>query len=385
MTVEQKAKRYDEALERARIWKDKSGMPKDRQGILDDIFPELKESEDEKIRKAILAFIRQSSEVLDKQNQNNMIAWLEKQGEQKSITIDINKMVSKYSHTKDGDFGLPINCQIRAYRKGINDALNLSLDIKKQGERKSADSYCQENCRGFQETGKCFADGDCEAKREAESVDKVEPKFHEGDWIVQGYNILKIKCVGNTHYCFETVGGYVDDMLISEIDSQFHLWTIQDAKDGDVLLASDGSIFIFAGVDDCACKYYVALTADNYVKINKETKGGYWETSRAVHPATKEQRDTLFAKMHEAEYDWDAEKKKLKKIDWNKHIKYEPNCPSIIEENTKWSEEDEYMLDETIQHLKQLIEIDKAKHCGCDVQYYQRDIDWLESLHKKNK
>ena len=184
MTVEQKAKRYDEALERARIWKDKSGMPKDRQGILDDIFPELKESEDEKIRKAILAFIRQSSEVLDKQNQNNMIAWLEKQGEQKSITIDINKMVSKYSHTKDGDFGLPINCQIRAYRKGINDALNLSLDIKKQGERKSADSYCQENCRGFQETGKCFADGDCEAKREAESVDKVEPKFHEGDWIV---------------------------------------------------------------------------------------------------------------------------------------------------------------------------------------------------------
>ena len=33
---------YKEALERARIWKEKSGMPKDKQGILDDIFPELK-------------------------------------------------------------------------------------------------------------------------------------------------------------------------------------------------------------------------------------------------------------------------------------------------------------------------------------------------------
>ena len=47
------------------------------------IFPELKESEDERIRKAILELVRQSSEVLDRQNQNNMIAWLEKQGEQK--------------------------------------------------------------------------------------------------------------------------------------------------------------------------------------------------------------------------------------------------------------------------------------------------------------
>lgn len=195
----------------------------------------------------------------------------------------------------------------------------------------------------------------------------------------------QIKNITEDKYTLVGCDGSVTTRPIQEVDKSASAFHIQDAKDGDVLLASDGSIFIFAGVDDCACKYYVALTADNYVKINKETKGGYWETSRAVHPATKEQRDTLFVKMHEAEYDWDAEKKKLKKIDWNKHIKYEPNCPSIIEENTKWSEEDEYMLDETIQHLKQLIEIDKAKHCGCDVQYYQRDIDWLESLHKKNK
>lgn len=39
-------KAYKEALERARIWKYKSGMPKDKQGILDDIFPELAEGEE---------------------------------------------------------------------------------------------------------------------------------------------------------------------------------------------------------------------------------------------------------------------------------------------------------------------------------------------------
>ena len=51
-------------------------------------------------------------------------------------------------------------------------------------------------------------------------------------------------------------------------------------------------------------------------------------------------------------------------------------------ENKKpeWSDEDEYILGETIQHLEELIRIDKAKHCGVDVQYYQRDIDWLKSI-----
>lgn len=52
--------------------------------------------------------------------------WLEKQGE-KSTTINIDKMVMEYSQTKDGDFGLPVNCMIRAYRKGINDALSITL------------------------------------------------------------------------------------------------------------------------------------------------------------------------------------------------------------------------------------------------------------------
>ena len=46
-------------------------------------------------------------------------------------------------------------------------------------------------------------------------------------------------------------------------------------------------------------------------------------TSSPVYPATKEQRDTLFAKMKEAGYIWDAEKKELKKIEqksaWRKN------------------------------------------------------------------
>jgi hypothetical protein len=42
---------------------------------------------------------------------------------------------------------------------------------------------------------------------------------------------------------------------------------------------------------------------------------GYTENGNSIHPATKEQRDLLFQKMHEAGYTFDFEKKELKKIE----------------------------------------------------------------------
>ena len=50
--------------------------------VLEEIFPELKESEDERIRKEIARFIL--IEVEDEIVGNKWIAWLEKQGEKKS-------------------------------------------------------------------------------------------------------------------------------------------------------------------------------------------------------------------------------------------------------------------------------------------------------------
>ena len=61
-----------------------------------------------------------------------------------------------------------------------------------------------------------------------------------------------------------------------------------------------------------------------------------------------------------------------------------PTKPAVFsEQSPAWSEEDEYTLGETIQHLEELIRIEKVKHCGIDVQYYQRDIDWLKSLKER--
>jgi len=50
---------------------------------IDETCPEFREREDEEIRKAILELVRQSTEILEKRNQEQMIAYLEKQSKEK--------------------------------------------------------------------------------------------------------------------------------------------------------------------------------------------------------------------------------------------------------------------------------------------------------------
>ena len=75
--------KYKEALEKAReIYKE------DFKAMwLENLFPELKESEDEKIRKQILSFLKEfECDHYRNLDFSSWIAWLEKQGEQKTNT-----------------------------------------------------------------------------------------------------------------------------------------------------------------------------------------------------------------------------------------------------------------------------------------------------------
>jgi len=144
--------------------------------------------------------------------------------------------------------------------------------------------------------------------------DKIEPKFHEGDWVVVSGEVILICDIRNNLYDVMFADGEHRHYDTNILDKESRLWTIADAKDGDVLVASDDSIFIFAGVAYCACKYYVALTVYNDVSISKDVELSSWEMSNAVHPATKEQCDHLFKVMKEKGYKWCNEKKELKKI-----------------------------------------------------------------------
>lgn len=76
MTIEEKAKRYDEALERAREYKNHGYMMIN--AALDNIFPELKESEDERVKRE---FCKDIWTFIPNERAHKYIAWLEKQGE----------------------------------------------------------------------------------------------------------------------------------------------------------------------------------------------------------------------------------------------------------------------------------------------------------------
>jgi hypothetical protein len=73
-------KAYKEALERAKLSRLQLLDIGEEATEIEYIFPELKESEDERIRKEIISYIKSSGAVTN----SNWISWLEKQGEQKS-------------------------------------------------------------------------------------------------------------------------------------------------------------------------------------------------------------------------------------------------------------------------------------------------------------
>ena len=79
MTEKEKAKAYDEVLKKA------SAAHKDEdrhlKATLERIFPELKESEDEEIRKEIISILRNAYWTSNRNRFNKLVAWLEKQGD----------------------------------------------------------------------------------------------------------------------------------------------------------------------------------------------------------------------------------------------------------------------------------------------------------------
>lgn len=222
---------------------------------LQSVFPELKEkeSEDEKTRKELIAFLEENlylgypDETWDSKGLKRWITWLEEQGKKKPIFNADDWYVSKV----DGK---------------IHDM-----------------TY--------------------------NPTDKVEPKFKIGDYIVNDYCAGKVVALTEDAYLLDTEQG-----IPFSCEHNVHLWTIQDAKEGDVLTVErDKTPFIFKEFDKFHPECPVAYCGidDSGILVNSDD--GWW-TDEEVYPATKEQYDLLFQKMKEAGYEWNNDKKELKKI-----------------------------------------------------------------------
>ena len=325
LSIEEKAKAYDEAIKRA-----KEFVSKDNVEVTEYIFPELKEPEDERIRKALIDGFKRYNDgsLFNGCLVREILAWLEKQGEQKPVF-----------EMKTPEESLGID----------SDTYNKIVDECVYGEQNPAD--------------------------------KVKPKFHEGECITNGDYTWKIVEVKPLDYILQSQDGNIVDDTISHVDEQFHSFTIEDAKDGDVLATNDW-VFIFKGINNnisCYCHY----DYDEDIQIFNVDTNYYMTTGSPIYPATKEQRYLLFQKMHEAGYEWDADKLELKKIEQSPIDVRTTGYWHVedVEQKPAWSEEDE-------NHVKSIlstIECCKAQFPNAQavVEAYNADIEWLKSLKDK--
>ena len=336
LSIEDKAKRYNEALQRTRRWYD-SNTNEGYRGIFEDIFPELKESKDEKIKKVIYGWIyTQPSQFFDSGfSKEEMLAWLEKQGEQKPV-IEMK--------TPEESLGID------------SDTYNKIVDECIYGEQKPADV---EEVNFFDDFRKTYSE--------------VEPKFHEGEWITDGNITIQIEAIKNNCYL------YCGDCALystKTADKVYHLWTVQDAKPGDVLVNQNGEMpFIFKECKNnhiyCYCGYTNRkdIFFDRFVDSEGEELHWLNLYHEQAYPATKEQRNTLMKAMADAGYTFDFDKKELKKI----------------EQKPAWSEEDDKILKSIIINIENLQFSEdmqeKYHHIpNANKSYYQIKIDWLKSL-----
>ena len=180
--------------------------------------------------------------------------------------------------------------------------------------------------------------------------------FKKGDFVViqeTTYLISKIEGLNITLSCNGR-----DCLFDIDVLKNARLWDItKDAKDGDVLAWDDSKcIALFKNIydEDSFNSYgFIGGCTGTF-----ESRQSYHDIEGS-HPATKEQRDLLFQKMHEAGYEWDADKKELIKI----------------EQNTAWSEEDEQIYRKCICAMR-------ASACGFpeEEKFVEQVDNWFKSL-----
>lgn len=345
---------------------------------LETLIPELKESEDERIRKAliehfkwnvkqilndfdnkeVLAFLEKQSKkeyalksTKDEDVLNKFVQYIERQAKAYELNLP-NRSYDIYGFAKDilswleeqGEQKLFNNDKYQTVSVKILDRLYESekeLERLKQGEQKPVPFKAEHGKYYY-----CIKDYFSGGKKQASKGDVVQalrglsimgledasefflpvndmplnndsPKFKVGDWVVLSSGSLSefLQIVR-----IDLTSNYYwfdDGSFLGIVDEDcLHLWRPQDAEAGDILVTTkDGHPFIFKGFLD---KFHpgcpVAYGGIVPEGIFEISSGDGWWDSGEISPANKEQRELLFREMKIAGYEWDAEKKELKEL-----------------------------------------------------------------------
>jgi len=144
-TPEQIVEHLDRKIEEARrLYKTANS---DQKYVLESLFPQLSESEDDRIRKALIDFFGKGSENGEQTNgiyDKDILAWLEKQGEQKPIMnvpareviLAIWDLGSEWKELTNGSISTEYGTQLEYIQKHWEESEYYLRE--KQSEQKSA-------------------------------------------------------------------------------------------------------------------------------------------------------------------------------------------------------------------------------------------------------
>jgi hypothetical protein len=358
--------RYKDALDRAKKLKENS----DSTAVIDgceQIFPELKESDDERTRKELIDFIK--SHLAEFPQCEKYIAWIEKQGETtiwdkkdeqvlNAAILHIKNKTYNYCRGYTSEYVIqwleslknryiwtpiekqretniqnnkPFKIESDKFYFCIKDYFAGGCYRSKKGDVVLAKNGMNMMGLSPKEASEYFIPinpfkehvvVDWFEKQREETVDnanKIRPKFKFGDWVVFNGLTLYINEVVKGYYRTISKGG-TPNSYDWNIDNAARLWTIKEARDGDVLVCESGWTCIFKTLvnEETFGSYCFMDSTEWFCGLGSECHTLKEEFVKAYHgkiqPATKEQRDLFFKKMQEAGYEWNAEKKVLKNL-----------------------------------------------------------------------
>ena len=245
LSIEEKAKRYDESIERAKHYQKVNGS-----AVITAIFPELKESEDDKIRKgieSILKHYKENGEIICPYpfvKIDEVLAWLEKQKE----TIPDATSSNKNTSAKDKKKYILTNETIN-FKGHILHRIQAIKDIGKLVKKGDLGGWVE-----FETNLSQDPDDDCWIFNEAKVFELAEvrlnAKIHDNACIYG-----KAEISGNTYiydnvevYDCARIGGVLDYVLISD-NAKIH----DNARIFDrARVQDDAEIYENATIKNCA-------------------------------------------------------------------------------------------------------------------------------------
>lgn len=340
-------KELEEALERAK----KLDLPLYKEAA-EIIFPQLKDSEYEKTRKSLIVYLKEyknnaRSEVMVKE----FVKWIKWVEERKEVEVDeeLSKLLNRVIYHFINDIDIPYSERDEMSKKIIPYVEQL----------------------------------------EHPNSDTIVPLFKVGDWCIDktdGTVFIITKTDGT--YTYRTTEDKEYSCSYRSLETDARLWTIEDAKSGDIIIDpptsyEEQSVFIFERIDkDGVVRCYVTLSNMKTLRISNNVCNVCGYANRIQYrPATKDERDCLFQKMHESGYEWNAEELKLvnstliekENIDdaFTRMMLKQSNQNSV-----EWTEADESLYTRCLGILG------KCK-CHMTVDKVDEELNWFKSLKDK--